>query len=940
MQPTLLALAIAASLAFGSAAAGTLAPDLQGAAAQVGGQGDLPVIVQFAEQVDKAALRRQAGRLALAMYPDDPKKRKKARRKLLRELLVSALKDQAKSSQQRVKNLLKSHKENRKLKLLWARNAIAGNLPAYLLQEVAGLPGVEVVKSDATLQGPGPGSTPTAPTHWNLDATGVKSLWDMGYTGTGTVVATLDTGVDGSHPDLGPNWRGGANSWFDPNGQHASPADVNGHGTQVMGLIAGGASIYYQLGMAPNAQWIAAKVFDDSNQATLSGIHEAYQWLLDPDGNPSTDDAPDIANNSWDLTGTINQCNQEFAGDLALLSDAEIAVVFAGGNYGNAAATSVSPANDPSVLAVGAVDSGLVIDIDSSHGPGACDGGIYPHLVAPGDAVLTADRMPLTYNFVSGTSFAVAHVAGAMAVLKGAFEDASASQLRAALVDGALDLGAPGPDDAYGNGLLDLPAAYAALEASLGGGSPGSLAFGAESYSVDENAATLTLTLTRTGGSSGEVSVDYSTADGTATAGDDYAAASGTLNLADGEVSRSFTLTILDDSLVEGDEALTVTLSNAVGASLGTSSIAQVTVLDDDVLDGDDDGVSDALDLCPGTPEGAAVDANGCAASQLDGDADGVNDALDQCPATPAGEAPDANGCSASQRDGDGDGVSDALDQCLGTPAGEPVDAAGCELPTTQPIQLYLSLTNTSGTLASLGPNGSSLAYRDEDILSWNGLHYDMVFDGSAVGLPASADIFAFEVDSANHRILMAFAASLTIPGIAGAVDATDIVAYDQTTGAFSLYFDGSDVGLDSTADRIDALELLADGRLLLSTRGNPTVPGITGLADEDLLAFTPTSLGDTTSGTWALYFDGSDVALNTTADEDVDAAAVDGDGGIYLSTLGNFAVAGLSGQDEDVFVCTPTSLGPKTTCSGFTLFFDGTAPGLGADDLDAIDLP
>ncbi len=74
---------------------------------------------------------------------------------------------------------------------------------------------------DATVQGPGPSTAPTAPELWNLPATGVQALWDLGHTGQGVVVATLDTGVDASHPDLGPRWRGGSNSWFDPNGQHA-----------------------------------------------------------------------------------------------------------------------------------------------------------------------------------------------------------------------------------------------------------------------------------------------------------------------------------------------------------------------------------------------------------------------------------------------------------------------------------------------------------------------------------------------------------------------------------------------------------------------------------------------------------------------------------------------------------------------------------------------
>jgi len=73
-------------------------------------------------------------------------------------------------------------------------------------------------------------------------------------------------------------------------------------------------------------------------------------------------------------------------------------------------------------------------------------------------------------------------------------------------------------------------------------------------------------------------------------------------------------------------------------------------------------------------PEGALLDANGCA---FDTDGDGVVDGLDQCPGTPAGVAVDALGCPL---DTDGDGVIDINDECPGTPAGAAVDSKGCEL--------------------------------------------------------------------------------------------------------------------------------------------------------------------------------------------------------------------------------------------------------------------
>jgi hypothetical protein len=281
---------------------------------------------------------------------------------------------------------------------------------------------------------------------------------------------------------------------------------------------------------------------------------------------------------------------------------------------------------------------------------------------------------------------------------------------------------------------------------------------------------------------------------------------------------------------------------------------------------------------------------------------------------------------------------SNVNDFTVGDTVGGMLRFLSAQEPAAPPIVLYLSLVNATGTLVGLGPNGSDLAYADEDILSWDGTSYAMVFDGSAAGLPSTADIFAFDIDTAQNRILMAFSANTTVP-VVGAVTGADIVAYDMASATFSLVFDGSDVGLTGApAEFLDALQLLPDGRLIVSTQGNPGV-GIAGVADEDLLAFTPATLGTNTTGTWALYFDGSDVGLATAADEDVDAASVAGNGDVYLSTLGNFSVTGLAGQDEDVFICTPSSLGATTACT-FSLFFDGTAYGLTADDVDAIDLP
>ena len=231
----------------------------------------------------------------------------------------------------------------------------------------------------------------------------------------------------------------------------------------------------------------------------------------------------------------------------------------------------------------------------------------------------------------------------------------------------------------------------------------------------------------------------------------------------------------------------------------------------------------------------------------------------------------------------------------------------------------------------------------DVDILYYDGLSWSLFFDASDVGVYTSGqdvnDFVILDIDT----ILLVFNAPLTLDGLQ--IDPWDVVRFDATslgtttTGAFSMYLDGNDVGLDVDAETIDGLAVLPDGRVLVSTTGNPSVPGITA-NDEDILAFTPITLGDVTSGTWVMYFDGSDVGLADLSVEDTDAFdIVTGD--IYLSTLGDFNVPGIMGSDEDVFICQITSLGNDTGCNySANLFFDGSTWGLADNDADGIDIP
>ncbi|MFO0953440.1 MAG: Calx-beta domain-containing protein [Isosphaeraceae bacterium] len=113
---------------------------------------------------------------------------------------------------------------------------------------------------------------------------------------------------------------------------------------------------------------------------------------------------------------------------------------------------------------------------------------------------------------------------------------------------------------------------------------PGAFGLGSATYSVNENAGTVTVTVNRTGGTSGAVSVHYATSNGTATAGSDYTAVSGDLTWADGDSApKSFTIPILDDTVTEPNETVNITLSSpAGGATLGSPATSVLTIVDND----------------------------------------------------------------------------------------------------------------------------------------------------------------------------------------------------------------------------------------------------------------------------------------------------------------------------------------------------------------------
>ena len=373
--------------------------------------------------------------------------------------VIQALQGTSNATQGPLNQLLKSRKNQGKVsrfESLWVLNGFSITATADVINELAQHPDVLSITSD---------DLPIIPTSYgmpepNVSLVNAPALWSQGYTGQGVVVANMDSGVDGTHPDLSTRWRGGGNSWFDPYGQHPlTPTDLNGHGTWTMGVMVGGEAGGTTVGVAPDAKWIAVKIFNDAGSSTATAIHQGFQWLLNPDGDPNTADAPNVVNNSW--TYSSPGCYLDFEPDLQSLRAAGILPIFAAGNGGPYPNTSYSPSNNPSAFAVGAINNNSQLYGYSSRGPTTCGGssGPYPELVAPGVNIKTTDLYGGYYS-TTGTSLAAPHVGGGLALLLSAYPNLAAVDQERALINSAVDLGVAGPDDAYGYGRLDLLAAF------------------------------------------------------------------------------------------------------------------------------------------------------------------------------------------------------------------------------------------------------------------------------------------------------------------------------------------------------------------------------------------------------------------------------------------------------------------------------------------------
>ncbi len=278
----------------------------------------------------------------------------------------------------------------------------------------------------------------------NISHVQATAVWGMGFRGAGSVVANIDTGVRFTHQALVNQYRGnlGGNNfnhnynWWDPYNQFNLPTDQNGHGSHTMGTMIGDDGGTNQIGMAPEAEWIACRGCSTSScggtQLLACAQFMAAPWDL-TGSNPDPSKRPYVVNNSW------GDCGQSYdpwyQGVVNGWHAAGVYPVFANGNSSNCGYPSPpglntvgNPARYGNVSGVGSTGTsngqyanhsnwGPTDNLDTVNPqPGWAN--LKPQFLAPGVSIRSSVNTGDTaYSFFTGTSMSAPHVAGLIALM-------------------------------------------------------------------------------------------------------------------------------------------------------------------------------------------------------------------------------------------------------------------------------------------------------------------------------------------------------------------------------------------------------------------------------------------------------------------------------------------------------------------------------------------
>jgi serine protease AprX len=355
-------------------------------------------------------------------------------------------------------------------------NAVDATILTAVEPLLAALPGITVTPDASVSVQSTPESTgPHTPSDAFLPETGATRLASAGDTGQGVTVAVMDTGID-NLPDFSGRLIGG----MDLTNGGDPYQDSYGHGTFVAGLIAGdGASSGGQYsGEAPGAKLVSIKVAGADGTTHLGTLISGLQWAVDHQGRYGIK----ILNLSLGFKSALSTVINPLDQAVEAVWHAGIAVVVAAGNTGPFNGSILSPADDPLVITVGALDDMATASTTddemndfSAVGPTSPDGWVKPDLVTSGRSVVSlaapgstidTDNPSATIgsaNFVgSGTSFSAAITSGAAALVLADNPGLTPNQLKARL----LGTTSPGP---VGNPFVDGHGALNAYAAATSG---------------------------------------------------------------------------------------------------------------------------------------------------------------------------------------------------------------------------------------------------------------------------------------------------------------------------------------------------------------------------------------------------------------------------------------------------------------------------------------
>ena len=469
-------------ICFPTARAGVLYPSLTSAYESRGSGEMLPVLILLSNRPDAASLAGDMQQQGYAL-PD------------VHTLIAQSLQGAAADQTAVLKSLdiLKATGMAEDVRALWIVNAITARLTRPAAELIANMTEVETVGLDdpvviRSLFDTSPlGSA--ARTEEGLARMAVPDVWQMGFRGEGRTICVLADGAASTSP-LNARWRGqaspAAECWFDLSGGESVSAcgDV---GTAMIGAICGAEANGEAFGVAPDARWIAARVLCDSPR--LSHVLTALQWAADPDGDALTfNDVPDVICGAWGMNAGCGGGTPDGVWDaVANVEALGPLLIFPAHQEERAGSASVRlPESLAGCFAVGNADvSGALPSLhpSSGRGPSPCDPTLVkPDVCAPGTWVRTLTSAGAVQ--ASGTALSAARVAGVAALLRQAAPNAPASEIKRVLTVTATDLGGPGPDNAFGFGMIHAARALTMmLSSGRMGAVQGTITGGSESVS-------------------------------------------------------------------------------------------------------------------------------------------------------------------------------------------------------------------------------------------------------------------------------------------------------------------------------------------------------------------------------------------------------------------------------------------------------------------------